>query len=459
MSQSSQFNRRRFLRTTSLAAGSGALGFPSICRAASPNGKVTHAAIGVGGMGWADLNGILSHGKAEVIALCDVDSEKLKKAAQKVPGARLYKDWRELLEKEGDKVDSVSVSVPDHMHAVIAAAAMEAGKHVYCQKPMCHDVAEVRYLTELAKRKGVVTQLGNQHSSGTGDRMGVEWVRSGVIGKVKHLYLCSNRKSAMSIRRIGPRPETGQEPPSHLDWDLWTGTAPMRPYAPGLYHPVCWRSWQDFGTGWSGDIGCHILSAPWKALDLTAPKDVVARVPQQWLESPKFRNDLWPVANHITWTFPGTDRTVGDEITVEWFDGVDSDFYPPAEIMKLYPGKEYPQEAAMFVGEEGYLLLPHTSGPMLLPREKLGTEKRPDIRGESHYHGYLNGIIDGKPVESHFGLAGPMTETVLLGTVAVRTPGEKLTWDPAGMKIPNNATANGLLRREYREGWKQQGLG
>jgi len=191
-----------------------------------------------------------------------------------------------MLAKEGDKIDSINATVPDHMHAAICFTAMQAGKHVYCQKPMCHDVAEIRALTELAARKQVKTQLGNQHSSAAGDRMAVAWLKDGVIGRIKHVYLCSNRASGMAYRLNQPDPPTAPVP-AHLDWDLWLGTAPERPYAAEVYHPAKWRTWLDFGTGWSGDIGCHILSAPWKGLGLKAPISIEGRVNRDWLDSPE----------------------------------------------------------------------------------------------------------------------------------------------------------------------------
>ncbi|MCP5109604.1 MAG: Gfo/Idh/MocA family oxidoreductase, partial [bacterium] len=238
--------RRHFLKTGAAAA----LATPAIARGLNANGKIQHACIGVGGMGFNDFQNFKSHGMTEVVAICDVDSNHLERVAKEVPHARKYTDWRELLEKEGDKIDSVNVTVPDHMHFPIAISAVRAGKHVYCQKPLCHDVAEVRALTEATRKAGVKTQLGTQAASGFGDRMGVQYVKDGLIGKVKHVYLCSNRPGAIdAYRLVGPRPVEKHEAPPQLNWDLWTGTAPLRSYAPGIYHPSKWRAWQDFGTG------------------------------------------------------------------------------------------------------------------------------------------------------------------------------------------------------------------
>jgi predicted dehydrogenase len=291
-----------------------------------------------------------------------------------------------------------------------------------------------------------------------GDRMAVEYLKAGAIGKIKHVYLCSNRKSGMAYRLNQPKPP--QVPvPAGLEWDLWLGTAPQRPYAADVYHPSKWRMWLDFGTGWSGDIGCHIFSAPWKALGLKAPVSIEARVNKEWLESPELRAQLWAQANHITWVFPGSALTAdGKELTVEWFDGVEPDFYIPEEYRKLYPGKNFPEEAALFIGENGALLLPHTSGPQLLPREKFADLARPQVKGENHYHSFLNSILDNTPCESSFDISGAMSEAVILGTVAIRTPGVKLAWDAQALKITNSSDANSLLRRSYRDGWKIKGL-
>jgi hypothetical protein len=288
--------------------------------------------------------------------------------------------------------------------------------------------------------------------------MAVAYIKAGAIGKIKHVYLCSNRTSGMPYRLDQPEQPTAPVPPG-LEWNLWLGTAPERPYAREVYHPSKWRMWLDFGTGWSGDIGCHIFSAPWKALGLKAPLAIQARVNQKWVDSPALRAQLWPQANHITWVFPGNDLTIGGQpLTVEWFDGVDPDFYIPEEFRKLYPGK-FPEEAALFLGEEGALLLPHTSGPQLLPREKFANTPRPQVKGENHYHAFCNSILDNTPCESSFDLSGLMSEAVILGTVAARTPGVQLEWDSEALKITNSAEANKLLRRTYRDGWKVEGLG
>jgi predicted dehydrogenase len=405
-------------------------------------------------MGWVDLQNFMQHPRVHIAALCDVDANSLDKAAKAVPGARTYADWRELLRKEGDLIDSVNVAVPDHTHFSAAYSAIQRGKNVYCQKPLCHDVAEVRALTQAADKKGVITQLGTQVAATIHDRTGVQWLKEGRIGKITHAYLCSNRPGAVEAYRLaGPRPAIGQAPPASLNWDLWIGSAPTRPYAPDIYHPTKWRAWQDFGTGWSGDICCHIFDPVWKGLGLRPPLAVSADVQESWRTSAVRRADTWPQGDHIVWTFPGNERTGGEELALEWFDG---EFYPPEHIRKLYSAdlKEYPPESSMLIGTDGALLIPHNAPPQLLPEEKFGKVQRPKFPPRNHYHHFVDACLGGEKTESHFAQTGPMTEAILVGTVAIRVPGQKLEWDSARMKITNHSEANRYLQRRYREGWR-----
>ena len=449
-------SRRRFLKAAGAIGAAGAAFIPKLL-SAPPNSKLNHACIGVGGMGGNDFKNFLSHPRVRIAAICDVDRPRLAGPGKKCPGARRYQDWRELLAAEGDKIDSVNIAVPDHMHAAITLTALRARKHVYCQKPLCHDVAECRAVASAAAKAGVVTQLGTQYASGIGDRMGVQFIRKGIVGKIKRVILCSNRPGAIEKYRLkGPRPPKGEKPPAGLDWDAWLGTAPVRPYAPNIYHPRHWRAWLDFGTGWSGDIGCHIFDAVWKGLGLTAPRTVHADVQGSWAASPERRADCWPQSDHITWVFPGNDRTAGDELTVEWFDGK---FYPPPEVQAMYTGGDtYPAESAMLLGTTGALLLPHQSGPQLLPRERFRGTPRPKLPGRDHYHHFADACLGGEMTESNFVQTGPMTEAILLGTVAIRTPGKVLQWDAAKMAITNSDEGQRLLRRTYRQGWQVAGL-
>ncbi|MFZ4261517.1 Gfo/Idh/MocA family protein [Sphingobacterium sp. HJSM2_6] len=455
MNEKNLTSRRNFIRTVTGVAVGAPLLLDAVF-AAVPAKKLRHACIGVGGMGGHDLQNFISHPNVEIVALCDVDENHLKKAAELLPNARIYRDWRDLLKKEKNNIDSVNVTVPDHNHFIIAMAAIEMGKHVYCQKPMCHDVAEVRVLTEAAIKKGVVTQLGTQIASSIGDRTAVQWIKEGIIGKVKHAYLCSNRSGIAGYRLEGPRPTNKQEIPASLDWEKWLGTAPERPYATHVYHPGIWRTWQDFGTGWSGDIGCHIFDAVWKGLGLKAPLNVKAKVQQSWKDSAARQGDTWPQSNHITWTFPGNAKIAGSVLPLEWFDG---EFYPPEEVRALFNnGEKYPEEAAMLIGTEGALLIPHGGTPVLLPESKFSTYNHPKLEERNHYHHYVDGCLGKAKPESHFAQSGPMTEAILLGTVALRVPDTLLEWDAVNMKIPNNPAAEKYLKRKYRKGWEVKGF-
>jgi predicted dehydrogenase len=284
----------------------------------------------------------------------------------------------------------------------------------------------------------------------------VQWLKEGIIGKVRHAYLCSNRPGAVeTYRLVGPRPAQGETPPATLDWDIWVGTAPMRPYVPGIYHQTKWRAWQDFGTGWSGDIGCHIFDPVWKGLGLHAPLSVIAEVQQSWKDSPARRADTWPQADHITWKFPGNHLTDG-ELTLEWFDGA---FYPPEEIRALYSVEKYPAESSILIGTDGALLIPHQGTPVLLPESKFKDHPRPKMEEQNHYHNFVNACLGGPPTQSHFAQTGPMTEAIILGTVAIRVPDTLLEWDAVNMKFPNHPEAEKYLKRTYREGWKVDHLG
>jgi predicted dehydrogenase len=418
--------------------------------ALAANSKLQHASIGVGGMmGGGDLDAFLNRQNVAVVALCDVDAGILAAAAKRAPGARTYSDWREMLQREGDRIDSVNVTVPDHMHAAISTAALAKGKHVFCQKPMTHDVCEARALTAAAVSSGKVTQLGNQFGSSIGERMAIEMLRSNVIGPVKHVVMMAHRDGIEWVRPAGPRPAKGTAPPPSLNWDHWLGTAPQREYAPG-YHPSAWRGWQDFGTGWSGDIGCHLFNIAYQGLQLTAPSTVKAQVQESWAKSAARRGDTWPQSNHITWTFPGTRHTT-PELVVEWYDG---EFLPPREILSLIEIPNFqPRESTLFIGAEGVLFWPSGGGPQLWPQTKFRGIERPKVSKLDHFQSYVDACLGGPDPQCKFSRTGPMTEVVLLGTVAVRAAGRLLEWDAVNLKIPNDPDAEKYLRRAYRKGW------
>lgn len=443
--------RRRFLQSTSSLALFPTFA-PGLSLAAPANGKLNHACIGTDGMGWSDLSSLGSHANIEIVALCDVDTARLEKAKAKYPQARCYQDWRELFEKEGDRIDSVNVTVPDHMHAPIALTALHLGKHVYCQKPLTHEVSEARALRLAADKAGVVTQMGNQIQSAIEYRMAVAMLQEGVIGKIKEVYSWSGAKFPQH-----GRPEGSDPIPETLDWDGWLGVAPERPFKNGLYHDFNWRGWQAFGGGGLGDFGCHVMDVPFKALELTAPTSVRAKVPEAWTQHEGRRCENWPNGQEVEYVFPGTRWTAGGSIKLTWSDG---DRRPPRELFAFEnEQRQVPGGGSLFIGEGGQLLIPHIAGPQLLPYERNRGLKRPDVNGFSHYHAYIDACLGKGKTGSHFGYAGPLAEATCLGLVATRVPGQLLQWDAERLAFANSEAANALVTPTYREGWKIEGLG
>ncbi len=448
-------NRRKFLGN-SLGAGLGVTILPSITSAKSPNGKIQHASIGIGGMGMGDLRQINSHPNVEIVALCDVDANRLASAAKSFPHARRYQDWRELLEKEGDKIDSVNVSTPDHAHASITLSAINRGKNVYCQKPLTHDVFEARKIAEAAAKAEAVTQMGIQVNATVGYRRAVKMIRDGAIGKVKQIYAWSN-KPAGNYRPTGPRPKGVDPVPANLDWDAWLGTAPVRPYKQGVYHSRWWRGWQDFGVGWLGDMGCHIVDTPYLALRLGSPISISAQVEPAWRDTPSRRTETWPTWQVVRYTFAGNELTAGKTIEMIWSDG---NKYPPDQVRQHIDGQAFPKQGSLFLGEDGSMLLPHAgnTNPLLFPSKKFKGHPYPEIAPRNHYHHWVDACLGKTKTGAGFDYAGPLTEVILLGTVALRCPDEELAWNTEQMKVTNSPKANQYVRRRYREGWTVPGL-
>ncbi len=443
--------RRRFLKSS--AAWAGILVLPAAsARGYAANEKLRLACIGCGGMGYADYQQIRSHGAVEIAALCDVDANHLGHLQAAEPQAPAYADWRVLFDRESDRFDAVTVATPDHSHAGPVLAALRRGKHVYCEKPLCHNVAEVRAVTRAAREAGVRTQLGTQGASGAASRLAVRLVKDGVVGTVRRVAIRQHRPDAGNYRLEGPRPAQGAEPPEPLDWDLWLGPAPVRPYAPGIYHPALWRTWLDFGTGWLGDIGCHQLHFAWRALDWTAPIDVVAQVEPSWRASPARRADTWPRSAQVRWTFPGNRYTDGP-ITLDWYDG---DFPVDEELIEIVDHGEMQTSSAYVIGDEGTVCL--DGSVRLFPHAKFEDHPRPQVEAGNHYHDFVDACLSGGATESDFAHSGPMTEAVLVGTVAQRVPDTLLEWDSAELAFTNSDEAQALVRRPYRQGWEIDGV-
>jgi len=420
--------------------------FGRIGRAAA-NDKLRLAGIGVGGMGGADLASLSSHPHVEVVALCDVDAGNLAAAAAVHTGARRFTDFRKMFDEFSGSIDAVHVSTPDHTHAPAAMTALNHGKHVYCQKPLTHDVHEARQLRAVAAANpALVTQMGTQIHSNTQYRTAVKLVHSGIIGKVREAHSWSGKTWGYD----GPKPESGPLPES-LDWNLWLGTAENRPYCPNQYHPGNWRRWYDFGGGTMGDMAIHILDPVFSALALGPARTLLSKSSAAPAAS-------FGMQNETRFTFPAG-RYTTDGFVLTWYDGGKM---PDTSAWPLDTGAGnrlgLPDQGSIFLGEEGAILLPHVAMPQLLPVAKFGETKIDAAPDGNHYHLFVDACLGGAPTTCGFDYAGPLTETVLLGTLANRFPGDELRWQPAAMTIPNHDRANALLRRRYRRGFEVDNL-
>jgi predicted dehydrogenase len=443
-----RFSRRRFLQNTIAAGGAATLTALSWSRAWGANERLRVASVGVGGKGWEDHTLIAASPHVEIVALCDVDegADHLGKAAKKYPQAKRFTDWRRLFEQARD-FDAVIVSTPDHMHAPIALSAMKLGKHVFCQKPLTHTVFEARQMRLAAEKYRVVTQMGNQIQSHSAYRTAVKLVHDGIIGRVKEVH--SWQSGPMRWILTDDRP-TGADPvPQTLHWDEWLGVAAERPYKKlnekPLYHPFNWRAWQDFSNGQLGDFGCHILDPVFLALGLTAPTTVRA-------EAPPINREVWTKHATVYYQFPGTERTAGKTLNLTWYDGVGH--LPPAEAHGLPKDYKLPTAGSVLIGEKGTLVIPHFALPALFPAEKFGAFSMAVVPSVDHYVSWADACRGEGKTTSPFSYAGPLTESVLLGSIAIRIPGETLRWDSTRLAIPNSTAANELLTKRYRKGWE-----
>ena len=446
-------SRRRFLKSAvSLTAAPFIL--PSKVWADPPSNKLAHAAIGINGQAASDIEALMASGRMVVTAIADVDKRNHAAAAAKFPDAKIYQDWRELFEKESDKFESVNVTVPDHMHAIIALNALQRKKHVYCQKPLTRTIHEAHALRTAAQQAGVVTQMGNQIQSSSEYRTAVRMVRDGVIGKVKEVHCWTGAKFPQAARPPGSDPL-----PEGLDWNLWLGVAPERPFKNGIYHPFNWRGWQDFGGGAVADFTCHIMDNAYKALDLAAPVSVQCTGAEQaWLDDAARRSETWPAWETFRFEFAGNDRTSGKTLPLYWYDGGK---LPARESLPGIEGRDIPPNGAAFVGEEGTLLIVHFGGrPQLLPLAKDRAHRQQAVPGspQEHYTSFVLACLGEGKTTSHFDYAVPLAEAALLGTIAVRFPGKKLAWDSAALKFPGDDAATAFVRSEYRDGWSVAGL-
>jgi predicted dehydrogenase len=488
---SSRMNRRRFLQATA-AAGAGYFFTTSALSAeraaAGPNGKLYFAGIGVGGKGSGDITQAARLG--EVIAICDIDENRLKAKANekdKTTGeqhflkAMKYFDYRKVFDEQGKQIDAVVVSTPDHSHAPASIMAMKLKKHVYCQKPLTHTVFEARQMREVARRMGVATQMGNQGSAASGLRRAVELVQAGVIGPVHEAHVWTNRPIWPQAPGIMKRPPEAPLP-AYVHWDEFIGPAPLRPYAnyqetvidrktrekrvetKGWYHPFNWRGWWDFGTGALGDMVCHTANMAFRALKLGYPTSVVA-------DATDVNPETYPGSAKVTFQFPERDGM--PPVTLIWYEGRrgGKKLLPPEDLVhkaiaidtnERHKGRLV-DSGSILVGDKGMLYSPDDNGTQffLYPAKeyeglnKTKPEKLP-VNGKGDFGmkaEWVEAIRGGPPAYSNFDFAAMLTETILLGNIAIRLTGEKLAWDGPDLKFTNNTKANQYLHYEYRKGW------
>ena len=436
--------RRTFVK--SLTAAGAALALPAVSwsQVAGANSRLRVASVGTGGKGWSDLMGVAASPAVEVVGLCNIDDSAahLGKAAEKFPQAEKFADWRQLLDRV-KSLDGVIVSTPDHMHAPIALAAMQLGKHVFCQKPLTHTLFEARQMALAAKKHNVVTQMGNQIQSHEAYRTAVSLVQSGKIGLVKEVH--SWQGGIPRWPRAIDRPAGTDAIPGSVQWDLWLGVAADRPYKQEVYHPFNWRGWQDFGTGQLGDFGCHILDPVFTALKLAAPNRVQA-------DAPEINRETWTKWAVVKYEFPKTEYTKGETLKVTWYDG--DGITPPRDHLGDIPETfKLPGSGSAIVGEKGTLVVPHVALPKLFPEEKFPGEVE-KVAGVDHYVQWADACRGEGRATSHFDYAGNLTEAVMLGTIAIRVPGEELVWDAKSLKFANSSAAQALVSKAYRKGWE-----
>jgi len=405
-----------------------------------PSDKLNIACVGVGGMGYYDLQNVSSE---NVIALCDVDQERATKAFSEFPSTRKYQDYRIMLEEEKD-IDAVTVTTPDHNHAIIAMAAIKQGKHTYCQKPLTHTVYEARQLAQAAKQANVTTQMGNQGHAGEGIRLIKEWIQADAIGEICEAHCWTNRPDwPQGMGRPAEKPAI----PPALDWNLWLGPASYRPYHP-TYLPADWRAWWYFGTGALGDMGAHIMDVPFWVLDLDYPDSIQA-------SSTVVNKETYPKASIVRYKFPAGNNH--SNLILNWYDGE----IMPRRPAELEPGRRMGDSdgGVLFVGDTGKIICGcYGSNPRLIPEKRMKEFKKPEKsipRSPGIHEEWIQACKNGTQASSNFEYAGKLTETMLLGNLAIKMANKNtvLKWDGPNLRVTNLDEANQYLHFEYREGW------
>ena len=439
---SNEATRREFIKNTSAISAAVFVGSSSITwkPARAANERIRFACVGIGGKGSSDSSDAGRNG--DVVAICDVDSSRLAGAQKKFKKAKAFTDYRKMIDEMKDNVDAVTVSTPDHNHAPASALAIKAGKHCFTQKPMTHSIFEARRLGELAVEHKVQTMMGNQGTANSKLREGAAIVQAGTLGTVTEVHIWTNRP-------VWPQGGGRGKPadvPKNLDWDLWLGPAPKRPFSSN-YHPFAWRGWWDFGTGALGDMACHTFNMPFMALNLRDPIAVTA-------EHSGHNKDSYPKSSKIVYEFPAIGKRPA--VKVVWYDGGNK----PTQDLLPSDKVKVPNTGSLIVGDKGVLLSPGDYGGVdniLLPE---GEIKKPDVEYEKspgHFEEFARAISEGKPATSNFpDYAGPLTETILLGNLAVWAGnGVRVEWDAKNLKSTNlEEETAGLVKRAYRDGWE-----
>lgn len=469
MSYSPSLTRRTFLKTSALAATAFSLPRFSIGQSGgSPNGKLNVACIGIGNRGWFAVSELMKNTSVNIVAVCDVDQvlvdETYKHAADLKQKSELtcgdlnavphFKDYREMFAKMADKIDAVTVSTPDHHHFPAAMLAIQHGKHVYVEKPLTHSVGEARALREAVRKKGVISQMGNQGHATEGIRLMKEWTEAGVLGQVDTVHAWSPAFKERYFVRPASLPLPKEVPPSTLDWNLWVGPAAMRPYHSSL-RPEKWRGWWNFGNGMLGDWACHTLDAPFWSLELGSPTSVEAKVSA-------VSDEIAPEWTEVTWKFPARGKL--PPVTLKWYEGAPKPPVPARwEDDPKKPG--LPERGMLMLGQNNTVFAGggRPDSPRLLGNATWEEFKknRPPAKYPRVLGGPMKEWVDaiahsGPKPGSNFEYSVPLSEMVLLGVVAVRT-GKRLEWDAQAGKVTNDPALNKYIQIAAREGWKVMG--
>ncbi|MHC4433956.1 MAG: Gfo/Idh/MocA family protein [Planctomycetota bacterium] len=408
-----------------------------------PSETIQVAGIGIGGVGRGQIASIGKQAGTRIAFLCDVDDVYAKKTYDDFPNAKVYRDYREMLNAEDDKIDAVYCGTPDHTHTVICQEALRKGKHTLCVKPLTRTIHENRHLMKEAKKAGVATQVtASSNTTDSACRL-CEMIWDGAIGDVREAHVWSNRP----LWPQGMLRPTGRDPiPGTLDWDLWIGPAPMRPFVSvkasrrprrAVYHPWNFRGWWDFGTGALGDMGCHHFNHVFKALKLRYPTSISASASMVFDETA-------PLASIVTFEFPA--REGMPPLRLVWYDGG----LKPPRPRELESGRELPGSGEMYIGDKGAIL-----GNRIIPEAKMNAYKFPPKtlkRRSGTWGEWVEAIRGGEPAGCNFDWAGIITEAVLLGNIAIRT-GKDLQWNAEEMKFANDDKANEYVTPSYRSGW------